>query len=359
LSLTLGEVSDEAVRVPARIRRAIEDRGPIPFSEFMELALYSPGGFYDRPPVGEGGHFVTSPHVHPLFAACLASAMRKMWQTMDRPDPFHVVEVGAGDGTMARQLLEELEDLPVEYVVVERSPGAREMLAKLPVTVAASLETVHEDLTGCIFANELLDNLPFERVRRTARGMVHVLVDVVDGVFVEVEAPCSDELARLARPILPGEEKAVSPAQLAMIDRVARVLGRGYAIFIDYGEEAGVQTYRSHRRGADVLVDPGASDITAGVDFDALVRRASDWGLQVNPPIPQGEMLTALGIAGRVEAERLQQVSALDQRRGREALQAWDARRRAALLVDPAGLGSLWWLWLSKGCGWWYGFPRV
>src|SRR5439155_17994658 len=90
--LPSADVTDEP-SVRDRIRDAIDDHGPISFAEFMELALYSPGGFYDRPPVGEGGHFVTSPHVDPAFAACLAAAIRKAWDTLDRPDPFTLVEV--------------------------------------------------------------------------------------------------------------------------------------------------------------------------------------------------------------------------------------------------------------------------
>src|SRR5438105_15781162 len=92
------------------IRRAIEERGPISFAEFMELALYGPGGFYEDPPIGEHGHFVTSPHVHPVFGVLLGRCLRSLWEALDRPVPFGVVELGAGDGTLARQLLPALGD---------------------------------------------------------------------------------------------------------------------------------------------------------------------------------------------------------------------------------------------------------
>src|SRR5439155_3170815 len=136
---------------------------------------YAPGGFYDRPPVGERGHFVTSPHVDPVFAACLGAALRSAWETLDRPRPLTLVELGAGDGTLARQLLGELEELPIEYVAVERSAGARVALSDLPLTVAASLETVRTNVIGCVVANELFDNVPFHRVRRTTEGTHEVL----------------------------------------------------------------------------------------------------------------------------------------------------------------------------------------
>ena len=160
-----------------------------------------------------------------------------------------------------------------------------------------------------MLANELLDNVPFHRVRRQAERVFEIYVGVSDGGFVEVEAECDKELARLARPILPGEEKAVSPSGLAMIDRVARVLSRGYALFIDYGPEAGVHGYRSQRMVADVLENPGSSDITSGVDFDALVRRAQDWDLRVWPLARQEEALRGLGFDRVMEAELRRQVA--------------------------------------------------
>ena len=356
--LPSADVTDQP-SVRDRIRAAIADHGPISFAEFMEIALYSPGGFYDRPPVGEGGHFVTSPHVDPAFATCLAVAIRKAWETLDRPEPFTLIEVGAGDGTLARQLLAELRNLPLEYIAVDRSGGARKALAELPVTLAPSLETVREEIEGVVLANELLDNLPFHRIRRTRRGAVEVRVGLKDGQLVEVATPCNRELEPLARPISPGQEKAVSPDALATIDRVARVLRRGYALFIDYGADAGVQAFRSHQR-TGILASPGSADITAGVDFDALASRATEWGLSVWPLLLQSEALSMLGFVEMMQVERRRQVVAsLEKRSGRAAVEAWSRRNRAQELVDPDRLGGLWWMWLAKGVDWWSGFPMA
>jgi SAM-dependent MidA family methyltransferase len=190
LSPTLAAVSDE---VAERIRAAVADHGPITFAEFMEVALYGPGGFYERPPIGEGGHFVTSPHVHDIFAILLAKALRSM-QEEGRFDPFTVVEVGAGDGTLARQLMTELGDLPVEYHAIDRSTGAREELSRLPVTVHPMLEVAPAHIDGCFLANELLDNLPFHRVRQTRNGLREIRIDVLKDGFIEVETPVNDEV---------------------------------------------------------------------------------------------------------------------------------------------------------------------
>src|SRR5438105_10641036 len=148
-------------RVRGSLLAAIADHGPIAFPEFMELALYSPGGFYDRPPVGEQGHFVTSPHVHPVFAELLSHGLRELWRCMGSPEPLRLVEIGAGAGTLARQLLDALSDLPIEFTAVERTSGARRKLAELPVRVASSLDVIDRATTGIVIANEVLDNLPF------------------------------------------------------------------------------------------------------------------------------------------------------------------------------------------------------
>lgn len=337
------------------IRAAILARGRIPFSEFMELALYGPGGFYEEPPVGEGGHFVTSPHVHPVFGTFLARAIEQAWRHLGSPARFHVVELGAGDGTLASQLLGELAGVPVEYVAVERSPGARRRLQELPIQVEASLEMLPEGLTGLVFANELLDNLPFERVRRTKAGLVRVAIDVRGDRFVEVEVPLVSDLEELVPAEFEGETP-VSEAALSLIDRVARVLRRGYALFIDYGSATGSEAhgYRAHRVLRDLLADPGSADITAGVAFDPLVARATEWGLEALGPISQSQALKMLGIEEWLESERVKQVDHLDRREGRGAVTAYDSRQRAMQLIDPNGLGALQWLWLATpGAGWW------
>ncbi len=97
-------------QVAEAIRGAIRDHGPITFAEFMERALYGPGGFYEDPPVGADGDFVTSPHVHPVFGAMLGTAVAELFAILGEPEPIRIAEVGAGDGTLARQVLGALAD---------------------------------------------------------------------------------------------------------------------------------------------------------------------------------------------------------------------------------------------------------
>ncbi|MBI2239034.1 MAG: SAM-dependent methyltransferase, partial [Actinobacteria bacterium] len=320
--------------VATRIRRAVGERGPITFAEFMEHALYGPGGFYERPPVGPSRHFVTSPHVHPVFGSLLAEGVRGLWATLGRPDPFPLVEVGAGDGTLAAQLLENLADLPIEYTAVERSAGSRTTLARLPVRVTEDLDDRIRD--GCVLANELLDNLPFRRVRRTADGSVEVRVGVDADRLVEVESLCDDALAALCPDLDAGEEAAVPTGALDFVDGLAGSLSRGYALLIDYGEASGgpageVHGYRAHRVVEAVLEDPGSADVTAGVDFSVLVRRAEEHGLTALRPVTQRAALKALGFAGWAEGELRRQGELLRAGSGMEAVRTWGGRSRASL----------------------------
>ena len=340
------------------IRRAIEQRGPISFAEFMELALYGARGFYERPPVGERGHFVTSPHVHPVFADLLADGIRACWHALGRPDPLPLVEVGAGDGTLATQLRRALADVPKRYVVVERSTGARQALRRLqpPVQVAASLESIGQRLDGVVVANELLDNLPFRWVRRHVHGDVHeVRVDVADGDFVSVDRPVDgddEELVDAIPPLAPGADGPVPVGALHLVERLARVLHCGYALFIDYeaGPASEIHGYRGQRPVEDVLSEPGTADITAGVDFRVLSGRAEALGLRSFPRVSQRSALTALGYDRWARHELGRQAEAQTTRSGREAVLAWSGRNAAALLVDPAGLGRFrWWLLATPG----------
>jgi NADH dehydrogenase [ubiquinone] 1 alpha subcomplex assembly factor 7 len=357
VTLALPWMSD---RVAEALQREIRARGPIGFDRFMDLALYGPGGFYEAPPIGPGGHFVTSPHVHPVFATLLARAIRELAAGLGGSAPVRLVELGAGDGTLAVQLLRELEGLPLEYAVAERSPGARAALSRLPVRIVDHAAPLDPGFHGIVLANELLDNFPFRRVRSAeatptgyaGAGLVEVLVGLAGDRFVEVEAPCPPDLAALAPALRPGEEGVVPVAALDLIDRLAAALARGHVLLIDYGDDSGgpagpVHGYRGHEAVADVLSEPGTADLTAGVDFRAVAGRARAAGFEVHGPMTQEAALRALGYDRWARDERTRQTRLLDAGSGLDAARAWGGRSRASLLVDPSRLGGLRWLLLA------------
>lgn len=338
-------------QVAERIRRAIRERGPIPFAEYMHEALYGPSAFYELPPVGDRGHFVTGPHVHAIFSRLVGAAIEGMSDSLGRPAPLRMVEVGAGDGTMGREVVGGFAraGIELEYTAVEASAGARELLAAVTPRVVERLADVEPLDPGVVVANELLDNLPFRRVRRHDDVIVEVRVGLDGDRFVEVEAPCDPELAE-ATPA-DGAEATVPVGAFAFVDQLAASMRSGYALLIDYGSEAGtageVHGYREHRVLEDLLGDPGSSDITAGVDLGAIAGRARLAGLQAFEPVSQRTALGALGFEEWMRAELSRQGDELNAVRGPDAVRTWEGRNRARLLVDPVGLGRLWWLVLA------------
>ncbi len=321
---------------------AVRERGPIGFDEYMELALYGAGGFYERHPVGADGDFVTSPHVHPVFMDLMARAIRPMHEALGTPNPFRLTEVGAGDGALAAGLTTGLSDLPLAYVAVERSPGARAGLETVRgVTVASTLEGAPH----LVLAHELLDNLAFRRFRGTTGGTKELRIGLAGDRLVEVlvEPEPVDRLPALQL----DEEATVPDGAFAFVDDVAALLQRGYALLIDYGDvgSAGgeVHGYRGHRLVEDLLADPGSHDITCGVDFGLIARRATQAGLTAFPSVSQHRALRALGFEEWVRDELARQAELLDARDGLGAVRAWTGRSRATLLADPAALGRFRW----------------
>jgi SAM-dependent MidA family methyltransferase len=327
-------------RAADTIRAAIRDHGPISFSEFMERALYGPGGYFEGTPVGARGDFVTSPHVHPIFGELLGRAVRAMHEALGRPASFRIAEVGAGDGTLARQLLDALADLSPAYTGVEIGAAARASLEAIDgIGVRAELDGPAD----VVVANELLDNLPF-RIVRDGR---EVRIAAEEDRFVETLAETDDVTAAIGEP----GEHVVPVGARAFVDRLASTLTRGYALVIDYGgigtTGGPVHGYRDHRVVEDVLHAPGATDITSGVDFGALASYAELRGLTAFPSVTQQAALMALGFEGWFRSELERQQDLLQARVGLEAVRTWSGRSRATLLIDPAALGRLRWLVLA------------
>jgi len=321
------------------IRTVIRRDGPITFATFMELALYGPDGYYDAPPIGSDGDFVTSPHVHPAFGMFVARALEPLRHAL-RAEPFRVTEVGAGDGTLARQIMAAMPD--VSYTGVEVSAGARTALSDIDgVRVAAAVDPP----VDVVIANELLDNLPF----RLIRDGQEIRIDTDGDTFVERPTPIGQDLRDLVGSRTT-DELVVATGALGLIERVAAALDRGYVLLIDYGDEGGggpVHGYRAHQPIEDVLSQPGVVDITAGVDFGWIARHAGTFGLHAFGLQQQSDVLLALGFEEWLYHELATQQEQLAAGLGLEAVRTWSARSRASMLVDPTSLGSMRWLLLA------------
>ena len=330
--------------IAATIAEQIARLGPMRFDRFMELALYAPGGYYDEPPVGAGlaGDFVTSPHVHPVFAQLVAEAVAGLHEAIGRPEPVDLIEAGAGDGTLLRAMLPELAHLPMRAVAVERSPGARRALGAIEgVNV---LETMPPPgAPAVIVAHELLDNLPFRRFRATDDGPREVHVGLEGDRFVEVLLAPVDDFEARARD---GESVVPIGAAAFVAEALAGPAPRAL-LAIDYGSDHGAggpaHGYAAHRVVEDLLAAPGATDITAGVDFGFLARAAAAGGLQAFPTVSQHDALGALGLEDWLHTQLERQQDELNTGRGAGAVRTWGGRSRAVMLADPAGLGRFRW----------------
>jgi len=358
--------------VHAALRR-IEERGPIPFADYMRLALYDPdGGFYARRAPGASGSagagYRTSPSLTPWFGRLVARDLQRRWGALGRPDPFTVVEVGAGRGDFAAAAIPAF-DGPLRWQIVEPFAAVaalqRERLGPLATTVTwRPALTAGKAVVGCVLANEVLDNQPVHVLEKTPTGVAEVHVALDGGEPVEVLLPVSDSrLDRRAAPALPhlgeGDRFEVGLAAEAWVAEAAGALERGWLVAIDYGDEepalwqgrpgGTIVTYRGETLGVDPLSAPGEADITAHVDFTALARAASAAGLEPEPLLTQREWLADLGAGDDANELRRRQDEAQAGGDHAAMVQLLAERSRLVALTARGGLGDLRVFRASKG----------
>lgn len=309
------------------------------FAAYMQVALYDPvHGFYARPPIGSHGDYVTGPHVSGAFGYLLAVCLERMWAMLDRPNPFGLVELAAGDGTLAKRIL-SCADIAIDYIGVEVSAGARDALAAAGLNASDRLPD--RKVTGCILANELLDNVPFHRLRRRGDAVVEVFVGAKDGTLLEAEAePTSEALKELGDRVVE-QEQLVSPQARQIIRDACAAMERGWVLLIDYDQHAGVRAFQGHRMHDDLYGDPGAADVTGGADFQALALDAAAHGHTVHGPISQRDFLKNMGFDDWYEQLRRARLESEERRETQTTLRLIAEQSRAPMLIDPAHLGRL------------------
>ena len=327
----LPEAAAHSRQLSAAINREIVACGGwISFSRFMELVLYEPGlGYYSAGArkFGAAGDFVTAPELSPFFGRALAHQLAEF---MDASMPF-VLEVGAGSGRLAADLLRELEclgRLPERYDILDLSADLRErQQATLEAAVPHLLSRVHwldrlpERFSGVVLANELLDALPAHVIAWRENGIFErgVALDA-DGCFTWNERPATGVLLAAAEEIAaqcslpPGYESEISLAARAWAAEWGRRLQRGALLLIDYGfprsefyhQQRGRGTLMCHYRHyahPDPFYLPGLQDVTVHVDFTAIIAAAAGAGFDLLGYTSQGQFLLNCGILDLLAAE--------------------------------------------------------
>ena len=323
--------------------------GAIPFEQFMRLALYGAGGFYTRADAGGAGRrgdFLTSPEVGPLFGAVIARLVDAEWRRAGRPHPFHLVDLGAGAGTLLRSVAaaspecsDALRPVAVEPAVVQwgAHPDGATSLASIGDVAGG------EPFDGVVIANELLDDVPFALAVHDGAWREAFVAQGDHGRFVEVLSQPFDAVPRVLPPV--ARHGARAPLQRGAGQLVTNVLDRlrsGALCAFDYCRASTLETaaldwrrwlrtYRGHQRAGHYLDDPGAVDITCDVMIDQLPTPGA--------VVDQAAFLASWGVDELVEEGRRHwQASA-----AAPTLDAMRMRSRVAeaeALLDPAGLGG-------------------
>ena len=345
----------------------IRETGPLTFARFMELALYDDEhGYYTTgggrsasmtSPIGrEGGDFFTAPSLSPVLAKCLVRQLAEIDERLGHPPVFHLVEMGPGDGTLLRDMLQECREqltslLPrLACILVERSPAFRR---RQQAALAAwkeqgegirwvdDLEAISDgSLTGTLLSNELVDAFPVHRVRMDKDGLRELYVTIRDHALQERWGePSTPELSSFLSELdveLPvGFTTEISLEAVKWIKQVARVLDRGVVITIDYGHTARdyvaperkngtLMAYHRHTVSTNPYKRVGEQDLTAHVNFSSLAHTGERVELTTTGLTNLQHFLMSLGIDELVQG--CDQESAMV--------------RAAAQLLRPHGMGT-------------------
>jgi SAM-dependent MidA family methyltransferase len=363
----------------------------ITFAQYMNIVLYHPqSGYYSTAAVnlGKKGDFFTSVHLGADFGELLTEQFVQMWEILGRPKPFTLVEMGAGQGLLALDILKYIKrEYPdffdcLDCVIVEKSAVLREVqqecLEQFPVRWCSLEDIPSNSITGCFFSNELVDAFPVHQfiIENGQLQEIYVTTDEnltpktsLDGTglqngnyeFTEVTGePSTPELGKYFDLVgikitesayIEGYRSEVNLAALQWLSIVSDKLQRGYVLTIDYGYPASryynprrsqgtLQCYYQHHRHSDPYTNIGQQDITTHVDFTALEKWGKQCGLDKVGFTQQALFLMSLGLGTRIASllHQQQPISQLLQRR--------DALHQ---LHDPMGLGGFGVLAQTKG----------
>lgn len=314
-----------AQRIVAEIKLA---QGAIPFVRYMDLALHAPGlGYYSAglAKIGSAGDFVTAPEISPLYSRCIARQCQQIIESLGAGD---ILEIGAGSGVMASDILLELETLqtlPTHYYILEISADLRQRQRQLLSSRCAHLvdriswlDSLPESFTGVVLANELLDAMPVHRIQFASNGSpTESYVDSLADGFIWQEGRLTtlavaeriDDLVSAfgVAHFASGYTSEINLLAEGWIKSIAAILSQGMLLIIDYGfprheyyhaDRSGgtLMCHYRHYAHSDPLVLVGLQDITAHIDFTAMAQAGLDAGLDVSGYTTQAYFLLAAGL---------------------------------------------------------------
>lgn len=357
-----------------RVKNSSQQR--ITFADYMELVLYhSQHGYYasSAERISAGGDFLTSPHLADDFGEMLAIQLHQMWEILGSPQLFKIVEMGAGQGLLAAQILDYSRRVypdffsSIDYLIIETAPAMiiaqQQKLNDLPVRWCDWKEIVDRSIVGCFLSNELIDAFPVHQVIVAEHKLqeIYVSIDDKNHQFVETVGELSTSRLvdywktnniNLLNQRYPDRYRTeVNLAGLEWIEQVSEKLERGYILSIDYGYTADryynpirsqgtLQCYYQHAYHNDPYINVGNQDLTAHVDFTAIQTQGELLGLNTIGFIAQGMFLMALGLGDRIAAISTSSGGIQSLLRRRQNLHQ---------LIDPMSLGKFGILIQSKG----------
>ncbi|MEY4518121.1 MAG: hypothetical protein RLZZ499_720 [Cyanobacteriota bacterium] len=340
----------------------------ITFAQYMALALYHQQyGYYTaKVSIGSQGDFFTASSLGSDFGQLLAVQLMQMWHNLGCPNPFYVVEMGAGNGELAQDILHYFQGTEhqlflkaLKYIIIERSPSLiKQQQGRLKSWRDFDLmwknwsDLATESIEGCFFSNELVDAFPVHLVQKEGHQLKEVYLGVQDHELTKIIDHISTEKLTqyfervgvdLSQQQYPeGYRTEVNLQALDWLETVATKLKRGYVLTIDYGYNAEkyylpsrnqgtLQCYYQHRRHNNPYANLGYQDITAHVNFTALELYGELYNLHKIGFTQQGLFLMALGLGDRLNELSSGQFSISEIFKRRDALHQ---------LIDPTGLGG-------------------
>jgi SAM-dependent MidA family methyltransferase len=351
-----------------RIFERIEHEGALSFAAYMQMALYEPGcGYYvsGTHKMGwEERDYFTSTDLSTLFALCMGRQLQHMWEQLKRPRSFVALEQGAGRGHLAQGVREWAEkESPDFYAALDYR--IEDIRAGQDARDTAAHTTSHETAApSVILSNELIDAFPVHIVEKHGERLYEIFIGVQHGRLVETlrepdNAVCEEYLDGYRVPwrsYSDGWRAEINLDALRWMERASTLLQRGFVFTIDYGDKARALYTRERREGTLVcyynhalnarpLLRPGQQDITAHVNFSALIEEGRRHGLRLNAFTTQHDWLQNMGISEELERMRMRDYAASVTDRasdeGQIALLRWYALRQGvAALMDPAGMGN-------------------